>query len=300
MKLQKNAARRGETRFAYAMLSPMLTMFVCFGLIPICYSFGISLTNYRLNINRPTQFVGLQNYAAALKDNVFLESLPKTFFFVVIVITGSVVIGFLFASLVNSKHVKRKELFVLIGLLPWAVPKVVSGLMWKWILDGNYGILNVILKDLGIISHFQWWFNINTWVALLVCAIVEVWRLAPFAALLFFAGMQNIPAQLYEAAELDGAGWWGSFKNITMPSLSPVLMSVMILLTTWSMKTFDTVYVQTAGGPGTNTMISYIYIYLQAFNYQNISYASALGYLFTLIILAFLLLYYKALGRDNT
>ncbi len=295
-----NRQQRRDHAFAYGMIAPMCVMFICFGLFPILYSLYLSVLNWKLNVKRDVAFVGLKNYLDAFSDKVFLESFPKTAFFVAMLIIGSIVLGMCFALVVNSKYIKAKPWWILLGLLPWAIPKVVSGLMFNWIFDGNYGILNYICKQLGLIENYQWWFTKGPYTSLALCATVSVWRLAPFVALMFFAGMQSIPRSHYEAAEIDGANTVQSFLHITLPGLQSVLMTSMILVTTWALKTFDTISVMTNGGPGTDTTITYLYVYQQAFSYQNISYSSALGWLFALLIAVFIFLYVRLLGKDNT
>lgn len=305
MKLKRSSAtmskleRKNQT-FAYGMVAPMCVFFLCFGLFPILYSLYLSVFNLKLNVKRDLTFVGLENYTKAFSDKVFLESFPKTAFFVALLIIGSILLGLFFALIVNSKYIKAKPWWILLGLLPWAIPKVVSGLMFNWIFEGNYGILNYICKKLGFIDQYQWWFTKGPYTSLLLCAIVAVWRLAPFVALMFFAGMQSIPKDQYEAAEIDGASVIQSFFHITLPGIQSVIMTSMILVTTWALKTYDTISVMTAGGPGTDTTITYYYVYQQAFSYQNISYASALGWLFALLIAVFIVIYIKTLGNDNT
>ncbi|MHC1770552.1 MAG: carbohydrate ABC transporter permease [Flexilinea sp.] len=300
MKGKKELKRknRNDTPFIYGMLSPMVIMFICFGLFPILYSLLLSVQNLKLNLNRTVKYIGFENYIKAFSDKTFIESLPKTAYFVALLITGSILIGMIYALIVNSKYIKAKHWFILLGLLPWAIPKVVSGLMFNWVFDGNYGILNFILKRLGLIDNYQWWFTKGPIVSLTLCAVVSVWHLAPFAALLLYAGMQTIPQSHYEAAELDGANIYQSFFYITLPGLQSVLMTLMILVTTWALKTFDTISVMTSGGPGTDTTITYLYIYKQSFSYQNTSYSAALGWMFAILIGLFIVLYVRVFGRD--
>ena len=290
----------GEARFAYGMIAPMMLMFCCFGLFPVLYSLYLSFRSLKLNTAAAEHFVGFENYIRAFSDEVFLQSLPKTVYFVLLLIVGSIVLGMCFALLVNARCVHAKQMMILLGLLPWAIPRVVSGLMWDWIFDGNYGILNYGCKSLGLIDNYQWWFTFGPYTSLTLCAIVEIWRLSPFVALMFYAGLQNVPRTLYESAEIDGATGFRSFIHVTIPSLQPVLLTSSILITTWALKTFDTIRVLTSGGPGTDTTLTYLYVYQQAFSYQNISYASALGWLFALVIGVIIILYIRVLGRDNT
>lgn len=282
------------------MIAPMMLMFCCLGLFPVLYSLYLSFHSLKLNTSAEERFVGFENYIRAFSDEVFLQSLPKTIYFVTLLIACSIVLGMCFALLVNAKCVRAKQMMILLGLLPWAIPRVVSGLMWDWIFDGNYGILNFVCKNLGLIDNYQWWFTHGPYVSLTLCAVVEIWRLSPFVALMFYAGLQNVPRSLYESAEIDGATGFRSFLHITLPSLQPVLMTSSILVTTWALKTFDTIRILTGGGPGTDTTLTYLYVYQQAFSYQNISYASALGWLFALAIGVIIVLYIRVLGRDNT
>ena len=297
---KKNISRSEERKFIFRMIAPMLVLFICFGFLPIAYSLLLSVENVKLNVNRPVGFVGFENYIRAFSDEVFLASIPKTIYFCFLLIIGSILLGMCFALIVNSRYIVAKQWFILIGLLPWAIPKVVSGLMFSWIFDGNYGILNYLAQKLGLIEQYQWWFTKGPYVSLSICAIVSIWRLSPFVALMLYAGMQNIPQSLYDAASIDGTSSIQSFWHITIPELQPVLLTSMILVTTWALKTYDSISVMTGGGPGTDTTISYLYIYQQAFSYQNTSYSAALGWLFGLVILLFIVFYVKTIGRNRT
>lgn len=283
--------------FSLKMISPMLLIFLLLGVFPLLFSIGISLHRWRLNLPGVPRYIGLSNYFGAFSDALFIDSLAKTAYFVVLIIVSSVVLGFSFAILLNNEKISKRGTILILSLLPWAIPHVVGALMWKWIFDGNYGVLNFVLTKLNIIDSYLWFFQSSEWVSLTYLAIVEIWRTAPFAGLIFFAGLQNIPRSLYDAASIDGANALQRFKYITIPSMSVILMTVLILLTTWTLKTFDTVYTLTGGGPANKTMITYLYIYKVAFSYLNMGYGSALGYLLTIIILIVILIYYRRLYR---
>ena len=289
--------KKEEKKFALQLTSPMLILFILLGLFPIMYSILISLFSWRLSIPIPPKFIGLGNYIKAFSDAVFVQSLLKTAFFVLITVGGSLLLGLAFSLLLNNKRIPGKIWFLTFSLIPWAIPRVSGGLMWKWIYDGNYGILNGILSHFNLIGSYKWWFIGSVWLALFLCAIVEIWRTAPFVGLMIFAGLQKIPEQLYEAASIDGANSWQKFKFITIPQLSLVILAVSILVTTWALKTFDTVYVLTGGGPGNKTMITYMYVFRQAFGYLNIGYGSALAYIITIIIICVTFLYYKIFNK---
>lgn len=283
--------------FCFKMISPMLLIFLVLGVFPLLFSIILSLYKWRLNLPHAPKFVGLANYIDAFSDYLFLESLAKTAYYVVIIIIFSITIGFGFALLLNNEKIKKRGTILILSLFPWAVPLVVGALMWKWIFDGNYGVLNFILTKLRIIDSYRWWFQSSEWVALTFVAIVNIWRNAPFAGLIFFAGLQNIPRSLYEAASIDGATSFQKFKFITLPAMSVILMTILILLTTWTLKSFDTVFTLTGGGPANKTMITYMYVYKVAFSYLNMGYGAALGYLLTLIIIVAILIYYKKLYK---
>lgn len=293
---QKNMAKQ-EATFAFKLISPMVIIFVLLGLFPIFYSLWISFYDWRLNIVGGPRFVGFTNYVRAFEDQVFLESLLKTFYFVLLVVSFGLVLGLVFALVLNQEKIHHKEWILTFSLLPWAIPKVVGGLMWKWIFDGNYGVLNAILYSLGFIDSYRWWFMGSPWIALGLAAVVEIWRTVPFTGLMFFAGLQKIPKSLYEAAGLDGANEWQKFRFITLPELRIIMMATLVLITTWALKTFDTIYVLTGGGPGTKTMITYLYVYQQAFNYLNVGYGAALGYLVTILIFLFSFIYYRSFAK---
>jgi multiple sugar transport system permease protein len=287
-----------DSSFSYLISSPALVIFLAFGLVPIIYSFGLSMTKYRLNIPGAVHFIGLSNYIEAFKDEIFVSSLLKTLYYSIGTVSLSVALGLVMALVLNQSFVGKK-LFLIIMLIPWAIPKVVNGLMWKWIYDGNFGIFNAILKFLGIIKEYQWWFVESAVQAMTMVIVSDVWKNVSFAGLLLLAALQTVPASLYEAARCDGAGAWRQFKHITLPGVKYTLMVVLMLQTMWSLKAFDLIYALTRGGPGTNTTITYFYVFQQAFDYLNIGYGSALAYLVTIIIVVFLLVYNKTLGRSD-
>lgn len=289
--------KKEENKFALQLLSPMVILLIFLGLFPIMYSIWISLYSWKLSIPIPPKFIGLNNYVRAFSDAIFLQSLLKTAFFVLIVVGGTILLGLAFGLLINNKRIPAKIWFLTFSLIPWAIPRVSAGLMWQWIYDGNYGILNGLLSHFNLIESYKWWFMGSEWSSLSLVAIVEIWRTSPFVGLMIFAGLQKIPEQLYEAASIDGANSWQKFKFITIPQLRLIIMAILILVTIWALKTFDTVYVLTGGGPGNKTMITYMYVFRQAFGYLNISYGAALGYLVTIIIICITLSYYKIFNK---
>ncbi|HHY46951.1 MAG TPA: sugar ABC transporter permease [Firmicutes bacterium] len=297
-KLSRKVDALDEGTFSYLISSPALILFLLLGAFPIIYSLGFSLWNYRLNVPSGRHFVGLANYISMFHDPVFLGSLVKTAYYTVATVCLSTGLGLIAALLLNQSFV-GKGIFLLTMLVPWAIPKVVNGLMWKWIYDGNYGILNAILMRLGLIHEYQWWFVKSPAVAMTLVILADVWKNVPFAALLLLAALQAVPISLYEAARCDGANAWQQFKHVTIPGIRYTLMMVLILQTMWSLKAFDLIYTLTRGGPGTNTTITYYYVYQQAFDYLNLGYGSALAYFVALVIIIFSAFYVRILGRAD-
>lgn len=287
-----------DSTFSYLISSPALILFLVFGLVPVIYSFGLSMFKYRLNIPGAIRFIGFSNYIEAFNDKLFVSSLFRTLYYSTGTVCFSVALGLIMALILNQSF-WGKNIFLIIMLIPWAVPKVVNGLMWKWIYDGNFGIFNAVLKHLGIIKEYHWWFVDSTVEAMTMVIMADVWKNVSFAGLLLLAALQTVPKSLYEAAKCDGANEWRKFKHITLPGIKYTLTVVLMLQTMWSLKAFDLIYALTRGGPGTNTTITYFYVYQQAFDYMNIGYSSALAYIVTIIIVLFSLVYTKTLGKTD-
>ena len=282
--------------FVALLLAPTIIVMLLLGIFPIVYSLGMSFFKYKLNIPRPPSFVGLANYGRMLTDGQFWSSLVKTLYFTGATVGLTIGLALLIALLLNQ-DIKGKTIYIATLLIPWAVPKVVNGLIWKWIYDGNYGILNALALKFGLIEEYQWWFTKSSVLALTLVVIVEVWKRTPFAAILLLATLQNIPPYLYKAAQMDGATSWQRFRFVTFPGIKYMLMVILILQTTWSLKTFDTIYVLTKGGPANNTMVTYFYVYRTAFDHLDMGYGAAMAYAMT--ILAFVLagIYFKVLKK---
>ena len=295
-KLRRRLDRISEAGFAYLMLTPTIVVRVVLGSFPIVYSVGLSFFRYRLIVAAPPSFVGLANYARMLTDAEFWASLARTGYFTVTSVGLTVLIALITALLLNQ-DIKGKALYIALLLIPWAMPKVVSGLIWRWIYDGNYGIMNVIAGKLGIVNEYQWWCIKSPLLALTLVVVVEVWKRMPFATILLLAALGTIPPHLYRAAEVDGATPWQRFRFVTLPGIKYVLMVVLILETTWSIKVFDTIFVLTNGGPANATMVTYFYVQKHAFDYLDIGYGSAMGYTVTLLVLGLAIVYNRLLGK---
>lgn len=281
-------------RFGLILLSPTVLILVVLVGFPIVYSIYLSFFDLILSVPAKLSFVGLKNYTDILQNQIFLNSLWKTAWFTFTFLFGTTVTGIVIALMLNMKFI-GKSVVITILLIPWAIPRVVNALIWKWIYDGNYGVLNAILVRLGVIDGYRFWFGESPLISITLISFAYAWKMIPFVALLVLAALQTIPKELYEAAKVDGANAWTRFWKVTIPQLKYPLIIILILQTTRAIKVFDLIAVLTKGGPGDRTMVTYYYVYKIAFDYLNISSGAAAAYIVTAIISVFALFYYTLL-----
>ncbi len=236
-----------------------------------------------------------KNYTDILSSPEFLQTLKTTCIFVFFSVALIMILGTAIAILLNQKFKGRGFVRALV-LIPWAIPAVVNGIMWKWILDSSYGILNALLKSLGLIDSYIPFLAQPT-SAFAFAVIANVWKRIPFAIILLLAGLQSIPNELYEAATVDGASAWQKLWKITLPMISSTIMVVLIFQTMISLRVFDLIYVLTSGGPGDSTEVIGWELYKTAFQFLHVGKGSALGYIIALITFLLALVYYKLLYK---
>jgi ABC-type sugar transport system permease subunit len=279
------------------MLAPALLIIALVTIYPLLRTFWISLL--RWSLMRPQEghpFVGLDNYRFILTDPIFIESLQVTVSFVVAAVVIEIVLAIGIALLLNRDFPGRMLLRML-ALLPWAVPSVVNGIMWKWILNPSYGSLNGLLYSLGIIDQYIIWLG-SPKLALAMVVLADVWKETPFIMLLFLAALQTIPHDLYEAARVDGANRLQSFFQITLPLVRPTLFVAVALRTIWALKSFDLIYTLTAGGPSNGTAVVGYYTYLKSFVSLQLGRGAAAAYIMTLAVFLLVLVYQRVLYRE--
>ncbi|MDF2981143.1 MAG: binding-protein-dependent transport system inner rane component, partial [Devosia sp.] len=228
-------------------------------------------------------FVGLENFTIIFSSPVFWRSAQVTLTFSVGFVILSTVIGLAMAMLLNQRFIGRGLARALL-IIPWATPWLVIGILWKWFADGSVGGLNAVLMMLGLTSDYHPFLSDpNT--ALPITVLAAVWRQASFAGILLLAGLQTLPEELNEAAQLDGANWWQRFSNITLPWLRPVLITVTVFNVIYAFLQFDVVFAMTQGGPGDTTQVLSILIYRQLFVNTNIGRGSALAVILGVVAL---------------
>lgn len=242
-------------------------------------------------------FVGLKNYIRLFSDSKFPMIFKQTIIFVMLRVAGSFIIGLTVAMIIANAEGWVAMIFKVLFLIPWALSNVVNGLMWHWMYNSEYGILNEGLLRMGFIDQYvPWLSNINT--ALYAIIFAAIWKTVPFVSLMFLAAIQNIPQSVYDAAEVDGANTYQKFFYVTLPSIKLVMTMVFVIQTIWALKAFDLIWVLTKGGPADRTTIMSVYAYKQSFIYLRMDYGSAIAYFITFIIIIFTWFYIKTLGKD--
>lgn len=284
-----------DTYRGYLLNLPALVVVLALVAFPIGYSFWLSLQRYNLKEPALRRFIGFQNYVSLLTDQTFGASLRVSVEFSLIVVFFTVGLGVVLALVLNETFIGRGVLRSLV-LLPWAMPGVVNGLMWRWIFDPRVGVLNGALYSLGIIHSYRPWL-ISAGPALLLAAAAQIWNLVPFAVIILLSGLTTIPGELYDAARVDRAGVLQRFRRVTLPWLMHPLLIVLILETLNAFRSFDTVYILTGGGPGDATNLISLQTVQTVLTYTNFGLGDAYSYVImgiTLIVsLGYVLVLYR-------
>jgi multiple sugar transport system permease protein/N,N'-diacetylchitobiose transport system permease protein len=279
------------------LLAPAIV--VVFGVIvyPMVRTAILSVTDVQSAMQPSGPFVGLANYLGALSDARFWASMGRTLYFTIVSTTVELFIGLGLAGLLNAK-LRARWLFRTIVVIPWAVPTVVAGALWKGIFNAQYGSLNALLTQLGLIDDYQVWLG-SPFLALNMVIIADVWKTVPLVAFMLLAGLTAIPHELYEAAKIDRAGPLRQLWSITLPLLLPSIAIVLVLRIIEAFKVFDIIYAMTRGGPANGTKTIAYYTYTTAFSDQMYSVGSALSYLIVLVIMMLSVTYLRALRRGE-
>jgi multiple sugar transport system permease protein len=275
---------------------PMLIAIFLVSVIPIGYSFWISLQRYNLRQPNRIGFTGLDNYINILTNAEFWQSMRVTFTFTIGSVIGEIIVGLMVALLLNEQF-KGRGILRSAMLLPWAIPGVIAGVMWKWIFNPRFGVLNGLLYSLGVIDEYRSWIGVDPTLAMAALIFVQVWNALPFNTLVLLAALQAIPKDLYEAATVDRAGVWSRFRHITLPWLTQPIMIIMILATTGGLRVFDLIYVLTGGGPGDATRVVTFTAWKKAFDALDFGTANAYAYILTFMTLIIGLIYIRMLNQ---
>jgi ABC-type sugar transport system permease subunit len=270
----------GMSRYPIGWLLPVLILVIVFTVYPFGYAIWNSL--FRILLVLPTTpFVGLKNYQKVLSSPYFLEALINTLVFAVVTAPIAVGIALGVARLLLQKFVGRGILRAVV-LLPWAIPGAVAGIIWFWVFQGQFGVLNIILYKLGIIKHYIQFLN-DPFMAKICVMIAQIWTQVPFATVMLMAALSTINPELYEAAEVDGANAFRKLFGITIPQISGMMIIVLIYELIIGFTTYDIVYSMTGGGPGGATTLLSYYVWGESFKMLNFGNGAALGVIMAVI-----------------
>jgi ABC-type sugar transport system permease subunit len=286
-----------DPTLAWRLVAPAIVLLIAVAIVPLAATVWESLHRHDLRLPWLGQpFVGLANYAAAFADDRFLTSLRQTLGFVAISVTLEIALGLALALTLDSLRHGRAFARVIV-LLPWALPTVVAALVWRFMFDGESGLVNAMVSSLGLGTWRFDWFSHPTaaWVPIV---LGDVWKTTPFVALLLLAGLQTIDPALHEAARLDGASAWRRFTRITLPLLRPALVVALVFRTLDAFRVFDLVYVLTGGGPGAATEVISLTAFTALFQDLRFGYGSALSVIVFLGSFVLALVYVRLIGRQ--
>lgn len=249
-----------DRKFGYTLVAPAVIVLLAITVYPLVYNVWNSLHHDVVTSGVPPTFAGFANYQRIFTDNLFVPSLVRTVGFTVVSVAVETVIGLALALALNQRFAGRGLVRAAV-FIPWAVPTVVSAQLWKNMFDPQYGFVNYLLTTLHLpLANTTWLGQTSTaWAAILVA---DAWRNTPFMAIVLLAGLQVIPGDIYEAARIDGATAWQTFRRLTLPLIKPALMVALVFRTLQSFLIFDVVYNMTGGGPGDSTSV------LSYLNYQ--------------------------------
>lgn len=276
-----------ETIAGYLFLSPNLFGFLAFSLIPIIVSILLTFTKW--NLASSPQFIGFDNYTSLFTDELFWKYLWNTFYYAGLTVPLTIIIGFFLAYLLNRK-IRGVIFFRTVFFLPSVTLIVAVAVIWSWLYNADFGLINFILGKIGIQGPN--WLQSRTW-AMLAIIIMGVWKGSGYSMLIYLAGLQSIPEEYYEASEIDGAGWWQQIRHITIPLIFPTTFFILVTSTIGAIQGFDQFYVMTRGGPAGATTTLVYYIFQNAFEWFNMGYAATAAAILFLIIMIITLLQWR-------
>jgi multiple sugar transport system permease protein len=279
----------------YAFLLPALAITTLVVLLPAARTFWMSFTDLILYRPDAQRFVGFGNFVKALSDEVFWISLRQSVLWVSLAVGLQFALGFATALLLNQSFWWRSAARALV-VIPWALPSVIIGLMWTWMLDFNLGVLNDMLLRLGLIAKPVAWLA-EPDLAFYCVVLTLVWQGFPFFAVTILAGLQSIPADQLEAADIDGATRWQRFRFVIIPGLADIIMTALLLRIIWVANSLDVILLMTGGGPGYATHTLPLYAFQKAYSAMEYGYGAALAMILTALLMAIVAVYVRRSAR---
>lgn len=280
---------------AYMFIAPSMILLVLFGILPLVIAFGLSAFDVPMTLNK-ADFVGLQNYAKAFHDGRFLNSLKITVIFTALEVPIQA-FGAIVVAAVLSKNNRRNKFFRAVYFLPVICSATAIGIMWRMILHSNIGLVTAMLQAMGL-GKINF---LNTpGLTIFVVSFISIWRSFGISAVIYVTAIQQVSADLYEAAEVDGAGKWKQFTNITLPSIRPTFWYILMTRFAGALQIFDIIYTTTNGGPNYTTESTVSYIYVKAFSARGeMGYASAMSVILFVIVMAVTVVLYRKMNAEE-
>lgn len=290
------SAKKKRALTPYLLIIPVVLLMLVLYTYPILLTFIYSFKKVSL-LGGSDTFIGFQNYEDMLSDKEFYGTLGLTLRYTAAALLMKMLGGFFLALLMNGRIYVKKGLRFLM-LLPWALPQVAVSIVWKWILDGNYGYLNFYLQKIGIIQENVAWLSDPT-IAFYCTAFVDAWMGIPTVALMFLSGLSSIPKSLYEAAMVDGSGKIRQFIHVTIPGIRKVFLIVLTLVSIWTFNSFNVINILTKGGPMGATQTLIYKIYKETFSKFDLGMSSAMSIVVCAILLVLSTLYWKQIEKED-
>jgi ABC-type sugar transport system permease subunit len=289
--------RQQDARTAWFLVAPSLLVILGITLWPLISTFILSFYEAPTGINQVRTFIGFSNYMEMLKDRTFWETIGRTLYFTGVSVGLELALGLGIAQLIHSRPWGWQFLRLSL-IIPWAVPTIVNGAMWRWIYNGDFGALNGLLMQFGLIKHYVPWLALPN-AAMNLVILADVWHTMPFVALVLQAALATLPADLEEAAAVDGANAWQRFWRIRVPLLRPAILIALIARTVDAFRVFDIVYILTAGGPAYRTLTITYLTYLNTFSFGKQGTGAALSFLISTVTLVLAFVYIRVLYRPE-
>ena len=286
--------RKSEGALGIALLLPIITIMIVLVYYPIIKTFSYSMQKMKLTAPQDTSFIGWENYRSVLTSDSFWYSLQNTMFLLVVVVVITTIFGVCVALMLNV-DTKLSGILMAVAVLPWALPPVVNGIIWRFIFHPGYGFMNKLLIALGVTEKPVEWMS-SRFLLLLVVAVVVAWRSIPFSAIVCLSGLRALPHELYEAAKIDGAGKWAVFRYITAPLVRPFVAIGITSVSITAVNIFDEIIALSGYSDlGKNLLIE---SYLTTFSFLDFGKGSALTYIIMLISAVLGFFYLRSLGKE--
>jgi ABC-type sugar transport system permease subunit len=296
-KKRRLTLQQQDAHIAWLLLIPSLVVILGVTLWPIISTFFLSFFIAPTGLNQVRTFVGLGNYLEMLQSRIFWETIGRTLYFTVVSVGLELILGLAIAQLIHS-HPWGWQFLRFCLIIPWAVPTIVNGAMWRWIYSADFGALNGLLMQLGLIKHYVPWLTLPN-MAMNLVILADVWHMMPFVALILQAALATLPEELDEAAAVDGANAFQRFWQIRLPLLRPAILVALIARTVDAFRVFDIVYIITSSGPANKTLTITYLTYLNSFPWGKQGAGAALSFLISIFTIIMAFTYIRFLYRPE-